>query len=44
MPDDEKQSELQARARELAQKEMDALRQKPEEPVQDTVLTGWRFD
>jgi hypothetical protein len=43
MTDDEKPSELLARAQKAAEDERAALREKPKEPVQDTVLTGWRF-
>lgn len=44
MKPDEKPSELLALAQQQAREELEALREKPDEPVRQTVLTGWRFD
>ena len=38
----EKPTDLLARARKMAQEELDALRDRPEKPVRDTILTGHR--
>jgi len=38
----EPQTDLLARAREAARRELDALRSEPEKPVRNTLLTGHR--
>jgi len=36
--------DLRARAKEAAQRELESLRGKPEQPVRKTLLTGFRRD
>jgi len=44
MKPDEKPEDALVQARREAEAELEAMREKPQGLVTDTVLTGWRFD